>query len=108
VGSGAKVFFTPGVRLLLVPASRIRPYAVLGGGIGAFSGSEVSITRDVAVRGSHFTSAAVGFGGGLDVRLVRLLSLRGEIRDFVSRAGMAGTQGRHHLIFGVGPGSRFN
>jgi len=106
-GVGATVFLTPGVRLLLAPASPVRPYAVLGAGVGSFDGSEVSVMRDVEVRLHRSTSPAVGLGGGLDIRLARLLSLRGEIRDFVSRAGLGGAPGRHHVVFGVGAGVHF-
>ena len=48
--------------------------------------------------------AAVEFGGGLDFRLTRLVSLRGEVRDFVSGRGLGGVAGRHHPIYGFGVG----
>ena len=44
------------------------------------------------------------FGGGLDFRLTRLISLRAEVRDFVSRRGIGLTDGRNHLVFGFGMG----
>ena len=49
-------------------------------------------------------SAAVDFGGGLDLRLTRLMSLRAEARDFVTGRGLGGVEGRHHPIFGFGLG----
>ena len=53
------------------------------------------------------TAAAFGFGGGLDFRLTRLLSLRFEGRDFVTRAGLGGERGRTHPFFAVGIGFHF-
>ena len=102
IGGGTDAFFTPGVRLAIVPASVVRPYAVIGLGVGSFSGGHLSISRDVDQSRRRSTSPVVGFGGGLDVHLVRFLSLRGEIRDFVSRAGFGGVEGRHHVVVGVG------
>ena len=104
---GDDAFFTPGVCLVIVPASVVRPYAVLGLGVSSFSGGHLSISRDVDQSSRRSTSPVVGFGGGMDVRLVRFLGLRGEIRDFVSRAGFGGIEGRHHVLFGVGLGFHF-
>jgi len=42
------------------------------------------------------TRAAAGFGGGLDFRLTRLLSLRGEVRDLTS-SPQVGFGGWHNL-----------
>jgi hypothetical protein len=39
--------------------------------------------------------------------LTRLLSLRGEIRDFVTGSGLGGVNGRHHPIIGFGMAAHF-
>jgi len=48
--------------------------------------------------------AALDFGGGLDFRLTRLMSLRAEVRDFVTGRGLGGVEGRNHPIFSFGLG----
>lgn len=107
VGGGASAFFAPGVRLVLLPASRLKPYALLGGGIVSSSVGEARVGGRVLLTGHDSVSAVAGFGGGLDVRLVRFLSLRAELRDFVGRAGLDGSAGRHHAILGLGVGLHF-
>ena len=52
--------------------------------------------------GSRRNSPAFGFGGGIDLRLTRLLSLRGDARDFVTKADLGGVTGRNHGIFQAG------
>lgn len=95
---GATILFTPGVRFKLPLHSRLSLYAALGGGIGAFGGNQVAVSRLGADAGNRQVSPALDFGGGVDIRLTRLLSVRGEVRDFVSLSGLGGTSGRHHVI----------
>jgi len=47
------------------------------------------------------------FGGGVDFRLTRLLSLRFDLSDFVTRAGAAGVAGRNQPMFGFGVAFHF-
>ena len=54
------------------------------------------------VTSNRETSPAMDFGGGLDFRLTRLLSLRGDFRDFVTRAGLGNSTGRNRWMFLVG------
>jgi hypothetical protein len=50
-------------------------------------------------------AGAVDFGAGVDLRLTRLMSLRGEARDFVvTGAHLGGETGHHHPIYGLGFG----
>jgi len=97
--SGPDVFFTPGVRLKFSPESRVSFYGAAGFGIASFSGGSQGSGRE--------NSPAFEFGGGVDIRLTRLLSLRGDVRDFVTRAGLGETMGRHHGIFQVGMAFHF-
>jgi hypothetical protein len=63
------------------------------------------VGKGVVSATSGWTSSfAVAFGGGLDFRVTRLISLRGEVRDFVSRKGIGLTDGRNHPVFGFGMG----
>jgi opacity protein-like surface antigen len=97
------VFFTPGVRFHHAIHPRVALYAAAGGGLASLADS-VSIVGPGIIRGGtdRTTSAAFGFGGGLDFRLTRLLSLRAEGRDFVTKAGLGGQRGRNHPFFTVG------
>ena len=53
-------------------------------------------------------AGAIDFGGGLDFRLTRLMSLRAEARDFVvSGKHLGGQDGYNHPIFGFGVGFHF-
>ena len=81
--AGGTVFFTPGLRYHYNLAPRIAIYAAVGAGIahkeerfGTVVGNSV-IERD-----ESSTGGAYNFGGGLDFRLTRLWSLRGEVRSF--------------------------
>ena len=108
VTTRANVLFTPGVRFRVVPQARVSPYVVLGAGAGTFESTEVRVGGFGAeIIGDRVVSPVVGFGCGADLRLSRLLSLRGEVRDFVSRAGLGGADGRHHPVVGVGFGFHF-
>ena len=102
------VFFTPGVRWHHAVTSRVASYGAIGGGIASLSGSYASIGSGVVnARTSRTTTGAFGFGGGIDVRLSRLVSLRAEGRDFVTRAGLGGERGRNHAFVTVGVGFHF-
>jgi hypothetical protein len=93
-GSGnSDIFFTPGVRFRLSTQSRVSPYVALGVGVFSSGGTPFS---------GRTTSAAVDFGGGFDVRFTRLLSLRTELRDYVSGSRIGGFQGRNRPAFSVG------
>ena len=123
---GDSIFFTPGLRWRFTPQKRVSFYAGAGGGVGTFgntvtivsvnpivSGTVTGIVSgsttggSVSVKVGRTTSAAFGFGGGIDFRLTRLLSLRAEGRDFVTGAGEGGTHGRNHAFFMAGIGFHF-
>ena len=97
-------FVTPGVRVRLAPSFFISPYVAAGLGLGQYN-------RQL-YNGTHATDATFAFdvGGGLDIKILPFVSLRGEIRDFNS--GGLGVQsvlfGRQNNIFGtIGVGVRF-
>jgi hypothetical protein len=100
--AGPDIFITPGVRLKISPHSRVSFYAAAGFGVSSFGAtSTITLPATVVTEGRQ-TSPAFGFGGGVDLRLTRLLSLRADARDFVTRAGLGGITGRNHGIFQVG------
>ncbi len=105
---GVTVFFTPGVRFHHTIHPRIALYAALGGGVASFGGRVATVGRTGVSSGDgRSTSAALGFGGGLDFRVTRLLSLRAEGRDFVTKQGVGGQSGHNHFFFTVGVGFHF-
>jgi opacity protein-like surface antigen len=100
--SGPDLFFTPGLRMKVSPESRVSFYAAAGLGVASFGATSTIGPSLTVVTGSRQTSLAFGFGGGVDFRLTRLLSLRADVRDFVTRAGLGGASGRIHAILQAG------
>jgi opacity protein-like surface antigen len=99
------IYFTPGVRFNFTLHPRTSFYAAIGGGLAAFDQNFSLVGKGVVTSGSEWkTSPALAFGGGLDFRLTRLISLRGEVRNFVSEKGIGLTDGRNHTVFGFGMG----
>lgn len=85
--AGGTVFFTPGLRYHYQLAPRIAVYAAAGAGIAhkeeRFGTVVGNVTgNSVIERDESNTGGAYNFGGGLDFRLTRLWSLRGEVRSF--------------------------
>jgi len=102
------IFFTPGVRWRFTPQKRVSFYAAAGAGIGSFGTSIAEIGHGtVSNTNSRTTTVAFGFGGGIDFRLTRLLSLRAEGRDFLTRSGLGGDSGHSHAFFMAGIGFHF-
>lgn len=74
----------------------------------AGAAARFSILRCTAKANPTISSNSTGhglavLGGGIDVRLTRRISIRGEVRDLVTGAGLSGAKGRHHVLplFGV-------
>jgi opacity protein-like surface antigen len=103
--AGGMISLTPGIRFNVAPHSRVSLYVAAGVGPAVFG-------EDTAVAGAGFVrrdtswtvGAAFDFGGGLDFRLTRLVSLRVEACDFVTGRGLGGVEGRNHPIFSFGLG----
>ena len=99
--------FTLGLRLMVPVHSRISVYGALGGGSGGFrypviaGGAEPRVTSNSTIHG------VFQFGGGVDFRLTRILSIRGEVRDFVTGSGLSGSVGPHHVVPLVGVALHF-
>lgn len=78
----ATLYLTPGLRLKFNPRGTVAPFVSAGGGYALYEQSERTIggADNPAPRLIHrgaFTAA-----GGVDVRLWRFLSLRGEVRAY--------------------------
>jgi opacity protein-like surface antigen len=100
------LFFTPGLKLKLLPGGGVSPYVVGGVGLGRYNASDTTIggTANPADRAN--TTYAVTYGGGVDFNLIGVLALRGEVRDFItgnpSFSAPFVTDKQHNLIVGAG------
>jgi hypothetical protein len=101
------LFFTPGVRWKLWVHSRVSFYAALGGGIASFGTQTSTVGPGVSTSSRRTTGPALDFGGGVDFRVTRLLSIRCEGRDYVTRSDAGGFSGSHHAAVDVGVGFHF-
>jgi hypothetical protein len=98
-------YFTPGLRFKTRTYGRVSVYGAAGFGVGSLftvqsvvSGANGSVTA----RSTENFHPAGDFGGGVDVRLSRLLSIRAEGRDFVTGPNLGGVSGHNHPGFLAG------
>jgi opacity protein-like surface antigen len=89
------IFFTPGVRLKISPESRVSFYGAAGFGIASFGATSFILPGPTFVSRNRENSAAFGFGGGIDFRLTRRLSLRADVRDRGCRWILCGQTHQH-------------
>ncbi len=80
----ATIYLTPGLRLKFAPRRRIAPYIAGGAGWALFEQSTTRLDGRPNEASRLLSRGAVNFGGGVDVGLWRFVSVRGEVRDFVS------------------------
>jgi hypothetical protein len=91
INSGANVvpanyrsyFITPAARVNLFPTGAVSPWVSFGGGFGHFSEASSLISGGTNPGKSKTTGVLQG-GFGLDVRIWRRITIRGEVRDFWS------------------------
>jgi opacity protein-like surface antigen len=89
------LFITPGLRVRLAPSFPLSPYISAGLGYARFN-------RQLFTGGtSSDSSLALDIGGGLDLKILPIVGLRAEVRDFNS--GGIGLQtlafGRQNNVF---------
>jgi len=86
-------FFAPGLKLKLAPEFPLSPYLTVGVGLGRFHQSGKSDTTTVAQ-----------YGGGVDMKILPFVSLRGEVRDYNSGVPDFGlpASGRQHNVLVTG------
>lgn len=78
-----QLFFTPAVRVNLFPTTAVSPWVSFGGGFGHFSEAS-TLVYGYANPGKNTTTGVIEGGIGLDVRVWKAMSVRGEVRDFWS------------------------
>ena len=68
-------FFTPGLKLKVLPQLPVSPYGFVGVGLAHFHDSDTG-------QGSY--ENVIDYGAGVDWKVLPLLSVRGELRDYNS------------------------
>ena len=100
------LIFTPGLKLKIFPGGGFSPYLVGGAGVGRFSQSGTNINGSPNTADRSNTTWVFNFGGGVDLNVLGPISVRGEVRDFVTGTPSFRTpflNNRQHNIF-VGGG----
>jgi hypothetical protein len=82
--SYSSLFFATGLKLKLIPGAKYSPFAMTGVGLSRFNTSSTAINEQANPNQQSATDGVFYIGGGLDVKLISKLSLRGEVRDFYS------------------------
>lgn len=90
--------FTLGLRLMIPLQSRISVYGATGGGAGSFNYPVIGGGASPSISSNSTVHGILQFGGGIDFRLTQRVSIRGEVRDFVTGSGLSGSVGPHHLV----------
>ena len=101
----ASLYLTPGIRVKFRPASRISPYAVVGGGYADYEQSFTRIDGRPNQASRQLARGVFDFGAGVDVRVWRFVALRGEARDFYTGApgyNIASISGGQHNVVATG------
>jgi PII-like signaling protein len=114
INSGADVvpsdyrsyFITPAARVNLLPAMAVSPWVSFGAGFGHFSENS-SLISGGTNPGKSNTTGVLQAGFGLDVRIWRRISIRGEVRDFWSGGpdfplAPTGKTRQHNFFVGAG------
>ena len=78
----ASLYLTPGVRVKLNPVGIIQPVGVIGGGWALYEQSRETIGGAPNPAPRHLNRGAFTYGGGVDIRILRWLAIRGDVRDF--------------------------
>jgi hypothetical protein len=102
----ASYFVTPSVRANVFANSGVSPWVSFGGGFGHFSESSTLEFGATNPGKTGTTTGVFQIGGGLDVKILKSFSLRGEIRDFDSGVPQLnvniGRSRQHNLFAGGG------
>ena len=77
------LFVTPAARVNFFPTTAVSPWVSVGAGFGHFTQSKTLVYGGTNP-GTSTTGAVIEGGLGLDVKVWKKLSMRGEVRDFWS------------------------
>jgi opacity protein-like surface antigen len=101
----ASLYLTPGIRVKFRPASRVSPYAVVGGGYADYEQSTTRIDGQPNSASRELARGVFDFGAGVDVRVWRFVAIRGEARDFYTGSpgyNVAAISGGQHNVTATG------
>lgn len=106
-----QLFIAPAARVNLFPTTAFSPWVSFGAGFGHFSQSN-QLVYSGTNPGKSTTSAVIQAGAGLDVKVWKRLSVRGEVRDFYSGEpdfplAPTGKTRQHNFFVGAGVFWRF-
>jgi hypothetical protein len=101
-----QIFVTPAARVNLFPDTAVSPWVSVGGGFGRFSENKALIYGGTNPAGSS-TTGVLQMGLGLDVKVWRRFSMRGQVRDFWSGTpdlplAATGKSRQHNFFVGGG------
>jgi opacity protein-like surface antigen len=82
--SYSSIFFTPGIKVKLLPGGKYSPFATMGVGLAHFREGDTTVNNQPVANRSSNTNSVFAVGFGLDVKVHSILSIRGEVRDFYS------------------------
>jgi uncharacterized membrane protein len=107
----SELFVTPAARVNLFPTTAVSPWVSVGAGFGHISQNSTLIYGGTNP-GKSTTSAVIQGGIGLDVKVWKKLSIRGEVRDFWSGEpdfplAPTGKSRQHNFFVGGGAFWRF-
>jgi opacity protein-like surface antigen len=80
--SYSSIFFSPGLKVKLFPIGRYSPYGAIGFNVSRFNQGSTLINNQPNANRESETTAGLTIAGGLDVKVISKLSIRGEVRDF--------------------------
>lgn len=101
----ASLYVTPGIRVKLNPNGLIQPFGVVGGGYALYEHSRETIGGNPNPAPRHVQRGAFTYGGGVDIRVLPWLALRGDVRDFYTgqpSLNLAGLRGGQHNVVASG------
>lgn len=101
----ASYFVTPAARLNVFPLQAVSPWVSVGGGFGHFSESSTLLFGGANPGKTGTNTGVFQVGVGLDVKIFKNFSLRGEGRDFwsgVPQLNVNTGKTRQHNIFAGG------
>jgi len=106
-----QLFVTPAARVNLFPTTAVSPWVSFGVGVGHFSEGSTLVYGGTNP-GKSTTGATIEGGVGLDVKVWRKLSIRGECRDYWSGEpdfplAPTGKSRQHNFFVGAGAFWRF-
>jgi len=98
-------FITPSVRLNAFANDDVSPWVSVGGGFGYFKASSKLVFGGPNPGDTGAATGVFQIGGGLDVKITRTITIRGEFRDFDSGEpplNINTGRSRQHNLYGGG------